>query len=105
MSKNIQQFRLSKFGESAPVGYGIYYNCYVYPVNEKKRTLKPDKILLLLMNKEYIDLMDQSEFLMSTSLHATFKYKGVHHDDKQPIINGYMTKDRKIWELVKLEVK
>lgn len=104
-SKNTQQFRLSIFGESSPVGYGIYYNCYIYPVNEDEVKLKPDSIRLLLLNKEYIDLMEQSKFLMSTSLHGTFKFKGIHNSEKQPIINGYMTKDRKIWELVKMEIK
>lgn len=105
ISNNIRQFRLSKFGESNPVGYGIYYNCYAYPVNEEEGKLKPDSIRLLLLNKKYIDLMDQSEFLMSTSLHVTFEYKGIHNSDKQPVINGYMTKDQRIWEVIKMEVK
>ncbi|MCC6182719.1 MAG: hypothetical protein IT237_12890 [Bacteroidia bacterium] len=104
-SKNTQQFRLCIFGESSPVGYGIYYNCYIYPVNEDEGKLKPDSIRLLLLNKEYIDLMNKSKFLMSTSLHGTFKFKGIHNSEKQPVINGYITKDQKIWELVKMEIK
>ncbi|HPG74498.1 MAG TPA: hypothetical protein PLM49_09435, partial [Bacteroidales bacterium] len=104
-SETIRQYRIMYTEDPMPVGYGIYYRCLAYPVNGNKKHVHPENIRLLLMQREYYDLMEQSRFLMSSSLVASFKYKGTQDNDKQPLIDGFINKKREVWEVVKMGIK
>lgn len=96
-NKTTVSYRIESLGAPAQVGYGNYYDCLAWESNTDKT--QPDTIRLLLLNHEYIDLIDKTELI------TTFQYKGIHDSEKQPIINGFMTKNREIWEVAELKKK
>ncbi|MGV3611891.1 MAG: hypothetical protein ACO1N0_13125 [Fluviicola sp.] len=82
-----------------PVGYGIRYNCAVKSV--EKGELAHKNIGLMLIHSKYYEVMDKKGMSPGTCT-FTFKRSGKNKDDNYPTVNGFIAKDRTVWEVVEM---
>jgi hypothetical protein len=82
------------------IGYGIIYSCEVKSV--EKGALSDKEISLVLIKSRFYEVMDRKGMSPGTCT-FTFKRSGKNKDDNYPAANGFIAKDRTVWEVVAMK--